>query len=184
MGKRVNIVNLDSTREDLALEFKGIGVEIGVEQGAYSEIICQVDNVEKLYSIDAWKAYSRYRDHTRQQKLDNFYELSKKKLEPYNCVIIRKFSDDAAKDFLDESLDFVYIDANHDYEHVYNDIYVWIKKVKSGGIISGHDYTRRRGQDHLYAVIDAVNDFCEKNNILELFVYRKDQPASWKFIKK
>ena len=174
---------LKQTRTDLSKLFSGLGAEIGVEQGIFSEIICQNDNVKKLYSIDAWKAYREYRDHTRQSKLDGFYEISKKRLESYNCEIIRKFSEDAVTDFMDDSFDFVYIDANHDYKHVYQDICLWIKKVKSGGIISGHDYIRRKGQSHLYAVVDAVNDYVKENNIQELTIYHGKSPASWSFIK-
>ncbi|OGC69959.1 hypothetical protein A2415_04875 [candidate division WWE3 bacterium RIFOXYC1_FULL_39_7] len=179
----MNIIWVNKTREDLAQEFSGIGVEIGVEQGVFSEIICQNKNVQKLYSIDAWKSHREYRDHTHQQKLDKFYELSKIRLSPYDCELVRKFSSEAASDFMDKVLDFVYIDANHDYEHVTEDIEMWLKKVKSGGIISGHDYIRRKGQDKYYAVVQAVNDFVKANKIEELFIYRGEQPASWKFIK-
>lgn len=165
-------------------EFKGIGAEIGVEQGIFSEIICKNKNVKKLYSIDAWKAYKGYRDHTRQKKLDGFFEITKKRLAPFNCEIVRKFSLDAVKDFMDNSLDFVYIDANHDYDHVYEDLTIWSKKVKKGGIISGHDYIRRKGQRQFYAVVSAVNDFVKNNNISELLIYKKVSPASWAFINK
>ena len=180
----MNIISLNKTRNDLAQEFSGIGAEIGVEQGVFSEIICQIDNVIKLYSIDAWRAYSRYRDHTRQEKLDKFYEISRIRLKPYNCEIVRKYSLDAARDFMDNSLDFVYIDANHDYEHVYGDLSVWSKKVKKGGIVSGHDYIRRKGQDQFYAVVKAVNDYVQANEINELFIYQQESPASWKFLKQ
>jgi predicted O-methyltransferase YrrM len=46
----------------------------------------------------------------------------------------------AADDFLDNSLDFVYIDAGHRFDDVVQDIIKWTKKVRKGGIISGHDY--------------------------------------------
>ena len=46
----------------------------------------------------------------------------------------------AIKDFEDNSLDFVYIDGNHDFVHFTNDMYWWSKKVRVGGIVSGHDY--------------------------------------------
>jgi hypothetical protein len=179
----MQIISLNLTRNDLANRFTGIGAEIGVEQGVFSEMICQTGKVKKLYSIDAWKAYSGYRDHTRQKKLDLFYEISRDRLKPYNCELVRKFSQDAAQDFGNESLDFIYIDANHDYQHVYEDLTLWTPKVKKGGIISGHDYIRRKGQDRYYAVISAVNDFAAKNNTTELVIYRGDAPPNWTFIK-
>jgi hypothetical protein len=47
---------------------------------------------------------------------------------------------DALADFADGSLDFVYIDANHDFVNFTNDLHYWKKKVRLGGIVSGHDY--------------------------------------------
>jgi predicted O-methyltransferase YrrM len=49
-------------------------------------------------------------------------------------------SSEALKDFEDESLDFVYIDANHDFPNFTFDIHNWLKKIKKGGIMSGHDF--------------------------------------------
>jgi hypothetical protein len=59
----------------------------------------------------------------------------------------------AANLYEDRSLDFVFIDAAHDYKNVYRDIISWFPKVKKGGIISGHDYTTYSG------VKNAVDDF-------------------------
>ena len=47
---------------------------------------------------------------------------------------------EALADFEDNSLDFVYIDANHDFVNFTQDLHEWYKKVRVGGIISGHDY--------------------------------------------
>lgn len=179
----MKINNIDQNREKLAELFTGIGAEIGVEQGVYSEIICKKGKIKKLYSIDAWKAYRGYRDHVRQEKLDSFYEITKNRLKPYKAELVRKFSTDAALDFEDNSLDFVYIDANHNYKHVQEDLETWFKKVKPGGIIAGHDYIRRKGQDHVYAVVPAVHDFVKKNNIDVLNIYRGDHSPSFMFVK-
>ena len=47
---------------------------------------------------------------------------------------------DGAAFYEDKSLDFVFIDAGHDYTSVKKDIDAWLPKVKDGGIISGHDF--------------------------------------------
>ena len=47
---------------------------------------------------------------------------------------------EAAEDFKDESLDFVYIDANHEFRYIAEDLAEWTKKVRKGGIVAGHDY--------------------------------------------
>lgn len=157
--------------------------EIGVEQGVYSEVICKANPLAMVYSIDAWKSHRGYRDHTRQSKLDRFYEISKERLAPYNNTIIRAFSEQAVAQFDNDLLDAVYIDANHNYENVTKDITMWSDKVKSGGIISGHDYIRRKGQDQYYAVVQALNDYCNSNGIEEITVWRGDEVPSWSFIK-
>ena len=56
------------------------------------------------------------------------------------CDFVKKFSVDAAPDFEDEYFDLVFIDANHTYEHVKEDIEAWYPKVREGGILAGHDW--------------------------------------------
>ena len=58
--------------------------------------------------------------------------------------------------FEDNSLDFVFIDASHEYEDVKNDILAWLPKVKRGGILAGHDYYVN--QDWFSGVKKAVNE--------------------------
>lgn len=53
---------------------------------------------------------------------------------------IRGASWEVAAQFEDQSIDFVFIDADHIYEHVRKDVLAWLPKVKPGGIIAGHDY--------------------------------------------
>ncbi len=120
------------------------GAEIGVEQGAYTEVLCKAG----LYvnAIDAWTAYRGYRVHVSQPKLDRFHETAKNRLYKYNCNIMKMFSMDAVKMFDDGSLDFVYIDGNHEFQNVTNDIAEWSKKVRKGGIVAGHDFKRFGGK--------------------------------------
>ena len=116
-----------------------IGVEIGTHKGQYSEVLCSANPKLKLYCIDPWGEYLNM-PHVMQNKQDELYQEAVTRLEPYNVEILRKKSMEALKDFVDRSLDFVYIDANHDFPFVYEDITEWAKKVKSGGIIACHDF--------------------------------------------
>lgn len=168
-------------RNELARLFRGVGAEIGVERGVYSKTICTQSPGVTLYCVDPWLAYKGYRDHVSQEKLDGFYLETTARLHPYHCIIIAKTSEDALDDL--PELDFVYIDANHDEAHVRHDIARWADKVKSGGIVAGHDYIRRKGQGHLYAVKDVVNEYVETFNVPELQVWRGDHSPSWMFIK-
>lgn len=179
----VNPNNIEHGRYELAKLFKGVGAEIGVERAVFSKAICTRNPETKLYGIDPWKAYKGYRDHVTQEKLDAFYVEASERMKHFNCELIREDSMTAAKRFEDESLDFVFIDANHAYEYVLEDIRTWAKKVKKGGIVSGHDYIRRKGQDHIYGVVRAVQQYIEENQIPEWSIWRGDRSPSWMFIK-
>lgn len=116
-----------------------VGAEVGVYKGEFSEKLARVGL--NLYAIDPWKIYKGYTNPRGQERLDFQYEHTKRVLTPYpNCTIIRKTSMEAIEDFDDESLDFVYIDGNHDFRYIAEDISEWTKKIKKGGIVSGHDY--------------------------------------------
>ncbi len=159
-----------------------IGAEIGVETGAFSEYLCKANPNLKLFSIDAWTAYSGWNDYNSQERLDEVYEVAKIKLAPYNCEIIRGFSMDVVKTFKDESLDFVFIDGAHDFQSVTNDICEWSKKVRRGGIISGHDYFRSKGR-YTNDVVDVVNSYTYAKRINPWFIIRGDQRSSWMWVK-
>jgi hypothetical protein len=120
------------------------GAEIGVERGYFSEVLCKANPNLKLFCIDAWQIYRGYRDHTRQDKLERYYNETVELLKPYNVEILRGWSIEMADKIPDESLDFVYLDANHSFRSIIDDVDTWSKKVRSGGIVSGHDYNRYR----------------------------------------
>ncbi len=120
------------------------GAEIGVERAKYSEVLLRENPLLHLTCVDAWRAYRGYRDHVDQQKLNRFYLEAQERLEPYRSRVrfVRAFSIEAAVDVPDRSLDFVYIDAAHDFANATADIAAWSKKVRIGGIVSGHDYLK------------------------------------------
>jgi len=152
----------DVGRDNLGELFKElgftVGAEIGVEQGLFSESLLSGNPGMKLYCVDAWLAYQGYRDHVSQDLLDAFLENTEKRLENYDFEIVRKYSMDAVNEFRDNSLDFVYIDANHELPWVMDDICHWSRKVRTGGIISGHDYYKSKRtytKCHVKYVVDC-----------------------------
>lgn len=175
----MQITKINEDRQTFAKRLKGVGVEVGVERGIFSEMVLQNPDT-KLYCVDPWLAYKGYRDHVSQDKLDGFYEQTKEKLSKYNCEIIRKTSMEAVKDFEDESLDFVYIDANHNFENVAMDLIHWMKKVKKGGIVSGHDYVKRKGERYINHTVDVINAYANAYGI-EVLVFND---SSWLWIKQ
>jgi len=143
----------DCGRDDLPDFFKSlglkVGVEIGVAGGGFSEKLCQAGL--KMYSVDPYLDYPDYSTESIQERLNSEFEKAKKRLAPYDCTLIKKTSMEAVKDFDDNSIDFVYIDGHHGFKFVTEDIYEWSKKVRRGGIISGHDY--------LYAYKHAMHPY-------------------------
>jgi hypothetical protein len=122
-----------------------LGVEIGVWRGEYAEILLKANPQLRLYGVDPWDCHAfppGIKGWTQNQAdYDGFYEQAVKRLSPYpNHTIIRKYSMDALADFEDNSLDFAYIDGNHNFENAARDILGWQRKVRPGGILAGHDY--------------------------------------------
>jgi hypothetical protein len=184
-------------RRDLAklineLNFK-TGVEVGVFKGIYMSILCKANPQMKLYGVDSWKVYNDYPDLADQKVFDSYYERTKERLATFsNWELIRESSMEAVKKFEDESLDFVYIDANHEDPYITEDITEWSKKVKSGGIVSGHDYYRNKRREGEFKVIEATNKYTKDNNIKPWFVlglkknipgFRRDTCRSWFWVK-
>jgi len=91
---------------------------------------------------------------------------------------------DAVKEFDDESIDFCYIDANHSFSNIAQDIWYWSKKVRKGGIVSGHDYREFPGKFGLDAChVKYVVDAWVKARNIELFT-TKERTPSWFYIKE
>ena len=153
----------DCGRDDLPEFFKEmgykVGVEVGVWTGEYGKILCSTGL--KLYGVDPYKLSHGLQYYGKQENLDQAFEVAKKILKDCDYTIIKKTSMEAVKDFADESIDFVYIDGNHLYKYVLEDIIEWTKKVKKGGAISGHDYIYfyRLGYNE---VKDVVNHYTKK----------------------
>jgi hypothetical protein len=165
-------------RVDLARHFRRLGflrgVELGVEQGAFAEVLLAANPTLELHCVDAWQAYRGYRDHVRQAKLDRFYEATTARLSRFPHVrLVRAFSQDAARTFHDGSLDFVYIDANHALEFVVADLAAWSPKVRPGGIIAGHDYARHRAPDRIH-VVQAIQAWTSAYAIAPWFLVGRE----------
>ena len=151
----------DASRNDLPELFIQMGfkkgAEIGVKEGAFSEIICRAGL--KLFGIDPYLMYDDYIEPETQERLNQAMEKAASRLTSYDFTPIHKTSMGAVRDFPDGSLDFVYIDGYHSFKFVAEDIFEWSKKVKKGGGIAGHDYVymAKRDKHHVHTryVVDA-----------------------------
>ena len=122
-----------------------VGLEIGTAEGFTTEhMFKNIPNL-KLYGVDPYPRYIDW-DGNQPDAVDN-REKYEEKTEPYKdrLVHISKSSDDAVLDFEDESIDFIFIDGLHTYDQVLIDCKNYYPKLKKGGYLIGHDYTRIEG---------------------------------------
>jgi len=137
------------------------GVEVGVKYGGFSVILCKKNPNIELSCVDIWDIPHRY-------------EGAKKALAPFNTTLLKKSSMEAVKEFEDGSLDFACIDANHTFNDTILDIIFWSEKVRSGGIVSVHDYANCRK----YGVVQAVDVYTRCNLIHNWYVTREVIPTA------
>ncbi len=129
-------------------------VEIGSWKGRSSSYMAvEILNSNKKIKFDCVDTWEGSLEHTDvnspffiQELVDNkdwlYYEFLKNTLPVRDMINpIRLSSLESAKLYPDRSLDFIFIDASHEYEDVKQDILSWYPKVKKGGYIAGHDYT-------------------------------------------
>lgn len=157
-------------------------VEIGVYKGQFSECLKTSIPDLDLIGVDAWKVYKGYKDYGVTDLETEAYNCARVRAEKHGFRLMQAWSVDAAREFADESLDFVFIDGNHDFQHVVEDLAAWAPKVKKGGIVAGHDFfENKHGR---YGVQDAVPAWCRTNSIPYFFVVKHDHCPSWFYVKQ
>jgi len=155
------------------------GAEIGVAGGRYSEILCKtIPNID-LLCVDTWAVGDDAMSKSKGQEVaDARYVEAQERTKGYNVTFLKGKSMDIVRDIPYESLDFVYIDACHDFDYVMQDIIEWSKRVKKGGLVAGHDYYRFNSA----GVIEAVDAYIKCHQIREVFL-TNEMEASWFFCK-
>jgi hypothetical protein len=150
-----------------------IGLELGVNRSdSFMTLLENCPNISKLYGVDNFKPHYdiwNSRDVTGiELDMIRAETLAKHKYSEYKNKIafIEKNSLDAAEEIPDNSLDFIFIDADHAYDAVLADLCTWYPKIKPGGLISGHDI-------YYGPVAKAVYEFRNTNNIdASMSIYR------------
>lgn len=140
--------------------------ELGVFKGDFSKEIESILSPKNLYLIDIFEGGmgSGDKDGNNMQfiNLDDYYlSLSNYFENKKNVFLMKGLTIDVMRNFEDNFLDIVYIDASHEYVDVKNDLETSYQKVKSGGFILGHDYEINR----FPGVVKAVNEFCEEHDL-------------------
>ena len=150
-----------------------VGAEVGVYRGEFAKEIISKCSPYRLHLIDPWEYVKDYENswygggQMSQKKMDEKYDFVidrfKEKIENGEVVVHRKRSNEAAEEFDDEYFDWVYIDGNHMYEFVIEDLKLFWPKVKEKGIIMGDDYGREGWWNN--GVTKAVDEFVSNRDI-------------------
>jgi len=133
-------------------------VEIGCWKGQSASFMgVEINNSGKSIKfdcVDHWSDAEGCPNLSWLPKEGTLYDKFLSNTERVKHIInpVRMMSVDAAKTYQDNSLDFVFVDGDHEYEACKNDIIAWLPKMKSGGILAGHDY------GWCQPVRDAVHD--------------------------
>ena len=132
-----------------ALGLHGDGVEVGVRDGDFSEhMLANWHGHQGVYHlVDPWRAQDKtlYNDVSNVEQAEQDARYAKVVATmaarfPDRSAVHRALSVDAAATFADASLDFVYVDARHDYAGVLEDLRAWWPKLRKGGLLAGHDF--------------------------------------------
>ena len=132
--------------------------EIGSWKGCSTALIATACG-GTVYAIDTWEgtAGTSLESMARDEDIYAVFQENMIALGLWDRIRpMQVASQTAVKAFEDESLDMVFIDADHRYEFVKSDIEAWLPKVKVGGILTGHDAERFYGglTDNQRGIVD------------------------------
>jgi len=131
----------------------GVGAEVGVWRGDFAEALLAETAPRQLHLVDPWRFQSgpEYSEAsyggklaTSQADMDELFGLVCARFADDDRVVVhRGTSREVAHAIRAGALDWVYLDAEHWYESVRDDLASWAPKVKAGGLVMGDDYGAR-----------------------------------------
>jgi len=142
--------------DEITLEGQIIGVEVGLWKGDFASMMLDENRRLKWIAVDP---YSEYGARPKNQAWwDGICKKVVSKMDRFGdrFTLIRKSSKEGVKD-LPNNVDFVFVDGNHDYKFVCEDVSLFEKKIRPGGIMSGHDY-------FFEDIYKAVDEYAEEHN--------------------
>lgn len=154
-------------------------VEVGSFSGESAVIFHRELEFIKFSAVDLWKEEGHYAN-TNMLRIEEVFDSRTK---TFGINKLKMSSVEGAKTFENASLDFVYIDADHTYECVYEDIRAWLPKIKIGGYIGGHDYGIRRWPGVKRAVKELLGNpdmtFIDNSWIIEVSGNKLSETLGW-----
>jgi predicted O-methyltransferase YrrM len=138
----------------------GRAAEVGVNVGDLSAMILVINQPDRLHLVDCWSS-DRYHGDLETRVRERFApEIAEQRVQ-----IDLGLSWDVLETFPDGYFDWIYIDTDHGYKVTARELPIAGRKVKAGGIVAGHDYVTGNWDGGVrYGVVEAVNEFCVKND--------------------
>jgi len=154
ISDRISVLELAATENP-----QGVVAEIGVAGGHFTkQILATWPTCSRLFAIDCWGPFDG--NHlTSEDQEQRFKQVTVDFSRYSNVTIVRQYSHAAAKARPNNSIDFIYLDADHSHEATLLDLRSWFPKLKKKGIMAGHDYYRGCG------VKSAVDQFGVENGL-------------------
>ena len=143
-------------------------VEIGSFLGKSGSFMAvEIINSQKDIRFDCIDHWRGSEEHKELDIIDNMFDIYLKNIEPVKHIVnpIREDRSEASKLYEDESIDFIFVDAAHDFNSVTTDLMCWWPKLKKNGIIGGDDLPHP-------PVASAVNSFFKDKNVKINSTYR------------
>jgi hypothetical protein len=142
-----------------------VAAEIGVDEGTTSGWLLGWHRTLWLVMVDPWRvpdadsSYGLTGDTAAirsQGKHDKCKKLAKARtaLAGPRAEIYADFSVNVSEEFSDGHFDLVFIDGDHSFEGVREDIEAWWPKVRKGGWIGGHDYLKTGNFPGVHKAVD------------------------------
>jgi predicted O-methyltransferase YrrM len=130
-------------------------VELGSWLGRSAVVMAQSlkdhKNNSVIWCIDNWNE-----KYSHQHDIKNSFDLFLDATEKYDNILVSKTESSDSDGFMFDEVDMIFIDADHSYESVKNDLLSWHMKLSDNCILCGHDYRRGLG------VEEAVKEYAIK----------------------
>jgi len=168
---QLNNAKLFKNKEEYAKHIpkKSRVLEIGTLAGDYAEVLIKEVKPASIDLIDVFEA-NDWPDCNRFDKRGHF-DFVKNRFKDVKNITYHKGYSDKIMPNLNKKFDYIYIDANHDYEHCKNDLMNSLELLEDGGIIGFNDYIVDQDHGVDYGVIEVVCEFLDKNKNWEVIAF-------------
>lgn len=162
----------------------GVGAEIGVFTGMFSEVLAMKTHPQKMFLVDPWEKlhgdfFPNWGRYTSYQSVPTSDAMAAATLRSTkmscDCEVVNDFGIEWLQTFSAPFLDWVYLDAKHTYEAALADLHQIARYLKPTGVIMGDDAWIDSVQQD-FGVAAALHEFIEERPFELLYL---DNYGQW-----